>query len=291
MLEYYLKPKTIKEAIELLKQYAKEATIVAGGTDVMVNLKTKKLKARGLISITEIKELVGITSESDGSFCIGACTTMSDITENAALKKAFPILSEAASELGSHSIRNRATIGGSLCNSSPAGELAPVLIALGATLELVGNNTSRKLLVEDFILGPGKNALQEEILTAITIPPRPNHVGKYIKFGTRKSMEISIVSAACVIETSLDKKCTYACLILGAVAPKPLVIPACSESLMGINLTQMDSNLVQKIADAASAAAMPISDIRASAEYRKRTAGVLAKRAIQEAWQKVEGDA
>jgi CO/xanthine dehydrogenase FAD-binding subunit len=282
MIKGYCKPSTIAETLSIMKRYGSKAKLMAGGTDVMVNYNRGKLDFEQLISINGLPELQGIAVTEEDFIRIGANMTLSDIENDDTILTYAPILNEAASQVGSCAIRNRATIGGNLCNASPAGDIAPALMVMDAELELRGANGSRYLPIKEFFLGPAKTVAQEdEILVAVYIPQKKMHKCKFIKLGIRKSMEIAIVSVACVMSVNNDGKCDYARLALGAVAPTPILISTFAKRFEGRHLSDLSESDINQVAVDAAKLCSPISDIRASKEYRKKAAAILSERAIK----------
>lgn len=288
MLVAFHKPESIDKTIQLLVRYGSKAKPIAGGTDVFVNYKSGKADIEHQVSLALLKELMGISRDDNGDIRIGAKVTLAELGKNEIIRMYIPVLAYAAEEVGCNSIRNRATIGGNLCNASPAGDIAPALIALNGIIEIIGPQGKRFIPAGDFFVGPGETVLNiDEIMVAVHVSIREKLGGSYIKLGIRKSMEISIASAACVVEAASDGTCTSARLVLGAVAPVPMLITECSELLEGKKLESIDAELIKQVAAMAEARTTPISDIRASAAYRKRMSFVLSQRAILSAIERI----
>lgn len=263
----YLEPRTVEEAASLLVQYQDRVKVIAGGTDLINQIRLKKIKPQYVMDISYIPGLDHIQYDAEGQLSIGALATIRSLEMSAEIQKRHPVISQAAALLGSMAIRNVGTIGGNLCNASPSAETAPSLIGLGAIVKLVGSHGGRTVALEEFFTGPGETVLQTgELMIEIQVPPMSSHTkGVYLKHMTRGTANPAIVGVA-VIVTMYRKKCIEAKLVLGAVAPTPIRAKKAEEILRG---EEMDDALIQKVAQAASEESSPISDVRASAEYRK----------------------
>lgn len=272
----YFSPSTIAEGISFLRNYP-AATIFAGGTDLLVSMEYKKVKPKVILDLKGISELNYLKLEED-TLTIGAMTTIADIEENDYMRKYYPILADAASKLGAWQIRNTATIGGNLCNAAPSAELTPPLIVLNSKVTIIGPNGERKLPLEEFFLGPGKTVLKEtEILKEIEIPkPSPNAIGAYGCRKWRRTMDVAIVNLAVLLE--LDGKVIKdARVCLGAVAPTAFRSTKTEETLIG---KVLDEELITRVSEIAADDSKPITDVRASADYRKAMVKVYMKRAL-----------
>jgi carbon-monoxide dehydrogenase medium subunit len=267
----------LHEAAGLLSSYGEKAKIIAGGTDLLVQ---KPAGVECLIDLSNLN-LNFIHREKD-RVVIGALTILNDIECSPVLLSGPQrIIAEAASVLATPTIRNRATIGGNLCNASPAADLPPALMALDATVKIVGLNGSRVLPVADFFRGVNKTDLgAEEFLEEVSIPEGPVNAGaSFQKLRHHQtSIDIAIVNAAAML-TCKREICTEARIALGAVAETPIYAREAEALIMG---KKIDSEIIQKAAEIASGEAKPIDDIRASAGYRKRVVAVVVKRALEE---------
>jgi len=276
------RPSSIAETCAILDEYGDTAKLVAGGTDVLVNLRRKRIAPSHLIGIDRGSELDGFQT-GKGEFVVWSLVTAAVLAANRTLKRQFSVLVQAAEELGSPPIRNRATIGGNLVTARPAGDLIPPLLVLDARLNLVSQNGSREIPVERFITGPGQTKIKSnEILSQVVIPrPGPATGGAYIKFGARHSCEISIVSvAAFVALTPAGRRIKSAKIVLGAVAPKPIRCPR-AEDLLGGALP--GEKAFAAAGASAARAARPITDHRGTARYRRQMVEVLTRRALTSA--------
>ncbi len=281
----YFKPKSKEEAMELGKKLGSKAKFLAGGTDLLIMMKEKMIKPDAIIDISDLEELKGIKCEEGKGAEICACTKIADIESSKELKKKYPALTYAASQLGSNQVRVMATLGGNSCHSSPAAETPAPLSALGAKVVVAGLDGEREMSMEDFIHGNRKNDLKEgEILYKFVLPEPAKHSAcRYGHIGLRNAMEIDCANMAANIELEDDKETIKNVkLVMGSVAIRPLVSQAIPSLLKGKKLTD---DLITKTGEAAQNEAKPISDVRASAEYRKDVIGALARRLVKEAYE------
>lgn len=281
----YFKPTSKKEALELVKSQGSKAKVLAGGTDLIIMMKEKMIKPDAIIDISDLEELKGIKCEAGKGAEIFACTKIADIEASKELGEKYPALTYAASQLGSNQVRVMATLGGNCCHSSPAAETPAPLSALGAKVVISGLEGDREVAVEDFIHGNRKNDLKEgEILYKFIFPEPAKHSAcRYGHIGLRNAMEIDCANMAANIELEDDKATIKNVkLVMGSVSIKPLVSQAVPNLLKGQKLTD---ELVIKAGEAAQSEAKPISDVRASAEYRKEVIGALARKLVKEAYE------
>jgi len=279
----YLEPETIEEALAMLSKHGGKSKIIAGGTDLMLQMRLKRIKPEYVIDITEIPGLDYITFDDKQGLRLGALTTIRALETSVELKKKFPIISQAAGQLGSVAIRNVATLGGNLCNALPSAETAQVLVALSAQVRSVGPGGERTLPLEDFFTGVGETVLKpDELLLEIMVPgPAPHTSGIYIKHAARGSIDLAIVNIAVVMTMEPDKKgCNDARIVLGAVAPTPLRARKAEDVLKGKTI---DEGLIDRAAQVASDESHPRrGSIRGSYEYKKEMVRVLTGRALRE---------
>lgn len=272
----YETPDTLEAAAKLLATASGDARVLAGGTDLLVQMRAEVLSPTLIVDIKRIAETRSI-KEENGGFRIGAAVTGAELKENAKLKAAWPGLIEAANLIGSTQVQGRCTMGGNLCNGSPAADSVPGLIAAGAVATIVGPNGRRDLKVEDVMLAPRKLALQKgEIIASFFIPAKAPHSGDaYLRFIPRTEMDIAVVG--CGIALTLDNSgtCTAARVSLGAVAARPLLVADGAKALIG---SKVDDAALAKLDAAARAACNPIDDKRGTKEFRIDVAGVLARR-------------
>jgi carbon-monoxide dehydrogenase medium subunit len=286
----YLTPNNVEDCIGLLSQHGQRAKVIAGGTDLMPQMKWGEIKPEFVISLSQIPDLFDIEFVKSSGLRLGALTTIAEIEHSNIINQYYPILAQAASVLGSMEIRNRGTLGGNLCNAAPSADMAPALLVLGARAVIASRGGEREVSLEDFFRGPGKTMLsQDEILVRLEVPPvKPQTGGEYIKLGIRKSMDIAVVGvAASITLDEKDKTCEEARLALGAVAPTPIRARKAEDVLRG---KKLDDGVIASAAETASNDAAPVTDIRASNEYRKEMVGVLTRRAIQKAVQNIEAN-
>ncbi len=273
----YEAPSTIDQAVALLAGESGEARVLAGGTDLLVQLRTDLVDPVLLVDIKGIPELKEIKEEG-GGFRVGAAVPGAELKEHPRLKSVWPGVVEAANLIGSTQIQGRATMGGNLCNGSPAADSVPALIAAGAKASIVGPMGRRELPVEDVMLAPRKLALEKgEIIASFLLPARPARTGDaYLRFIPRTEMDIAVVGCGVCLTLDAGGTCTAARVSLGAVAPRPLLVADAAKALIG---TKVDEPALQKLDAAARAACQPIDDKRGTKEYRIKVAGVLARRA------------
>ncbi len=273
----YQAPGSVDEAVALLADANGAARVLAGGTDLLVQLRLGMISPDVVVDIKKIAETQGITSNGDG-FCIGASVPGAELGENAELKAAYPGVVEGAELIGSTQVQGRATMAGNLCNASPAADSVPALIAAGATCTVAGPDGRREVPVRDVPTGPGQTSLSKgEFIVNIRLPARPANSGDaYLRMIPRTEMDIAIVGAGVNLVLDDSGTCTAATVVLGAVGPTTITVADAGTALVG---TKVDDAALAAVAAAASAAATPISDKRGTAEYRTKVAGVMASRA------------
>jgi len=275
----YEAPSSLDQAVALLAEAQGEARVLAGGTDLLVQMRTDLIEPQLLVDVKGIAELRRITEE-DGGFRIGAAVSGAELKEHPRLKAAWPGVVEAANLIGSTQIQGRATMGGNLCNGSPAADSVPALIAAAAKASIVGPRGRRDVPVEDIMVGPRKlSLLKGEIIASFLLPAKRARSGDaYLRFIPRTEMDIAVVG--CGICLTLDAKgtCSAARVALGAVAARPLLVAPAAAALIG---SKLDEPAMHKLDAAARAACQPIDDKRGTKEYRIKVAGVLARRAAQ----------
>jgi carbon-monoxide dehydrogenase medium subunit len=283
----YEAPETVKGAVKLLAGAKGRARILAGGTDLLVQMHSGMAEPDLVVDIKRIAGLRTIKKEA-GGFRIGAAVPSAVMGEHAGVKKAWPGVVEAAGLIGSTQIQGRATIVGNLCNASPAADSVPAMVAAGAKARIVGPKKRRDVPVEKVVSGPGKTALgRGEFVESIFLPKRKARSGDaYLRFIPRTEMDIAAASAG--VSLTLDRKgvCTAARVVLGAVGPRVILVTAAAKALIG---TSLDKAALEKLAAACSAAARPIDDKRGTIEFRKHVVGVLARRAALIARDRAKG--
>ena len=273
----YHAPATVKDAVKLLASSKGSTQILAGGTDLLVRMRSGFSEPETIIDIKRISPMCKITRDGKG-FSIGAAVSSSEMSENAALAKAWPGVVESAALIGSTQIQGRATIAGNLCNASPAADSVPAMVAAGAKALIRGPKGKRKVAVEKICKSPGKTILKKgELLEAILLPAKPARTGDaYLRFIPRTEMDIAVAGAGICVTLDAKGVCTAARVCLGAVAPTVLLVARAAKALVG---TRIDDTALDALAAACSTAARPIDDKRGTKEFRTHIAGVLARRA------------
>ncbi len=281
----YFEPGTIEEATSLLAKYGENAKVIAGGTDLLVKMKKREVKPEYLVNVKKIRNLNFITEEG-GLLRIGATTSLRKIEKSQLVKEKYLVLFEAVRSIGTVQIRNMGTIGGNICNASPAADTASALLSLDARVKISSSQGGRTIPLEKLFTGPGKTVLSsDELLTEIQIPSLPPSTGSTFLKIARVRADIAKINVATVIGRKGDI-CKFCRIALGAVAPTPIRMRRAEEMLNG---KKFEEKLVEEIAQGISEETRPISDVRSTAEYRKDVSEVLVKRAINIAWRKSGG--
>jgi carbon-monoxide dehydrogenase medium subunit len=278
----YLEPESIEEALTILSQYQGKSKIIAGGTDLMLQIRNKAVKPEYVVDITRIPGLDHITFDDQQGLRLGALTTIRALETSVELQRMYPIISQAAGQLGSVAIRNVATVGGNLCNALPSAETSQALLALSARVRVVGPGGERTIPLEGFFTGVGKTLLRpDELLLEILVPESPPHTsGIYIKHSPRGPIDLAIVNITVLMTMEQDHRvCRDAKIVLGAVSPTPLRAKKAENMLKG---KRVDGALIDRAAQVASDEAHPRQgSIRGSFEYKKEMVKVLTGRAIR----------
>ena len=284
----YKSPNSIEEATALLAAANGNARILAGGTDLLVQIRGGFADPELIIDVKNIPELRAITSGSDG-IQIGAAVSGAELGEHPIVSKVWPGVVEATELIGSTQIQGRASLGGNLCNASPAADTVPALVAAGATCRVAGSKGERTVPVEEITTGPGSTSLgNDEFVVDFSFPTRPEHSGDaYLRFIPRTEMDIAVVGAGVSLTLAEDGSCKTARVSLGAVAPTVVVLEEGANALIG---TKLDEDALGKLDIAARAACNPIDDKRGTVEFRTDVAGVLAKRAALIAKERAEAN-
>lgn len=283
----YAAPTTLAQATQAL-QGASDAKILAGGTDLLVQMKLGIREPGLVVDIKRIPELTAF-SISENGLHLGAALPSAILHDDAQVRARYPGFMEALGLIGSSQVQGRCSAGGNLCNASPAADSVPALIVNRAVCNILGPAGERSVAVEAFTTGPGKNCLADgEILVSIDLPlPAPRSSDAYLRFIPRTEMDIAVAGAAVALTLDAAGVCTAARVAIGAVAPTALLVPAAAEALVG---TALDDDALANAAAAASAAASPITDKRGTAEYRKKVVGVLVRRAAVIAKARIEAN-
>ena len=278
----YARAESVEEAVNLLRDGGDGARPLAGGTDVIVQARERTRDIDLFVDIKHISEVVGIEHGADGSLTIGAATPCYQIYGDESIAEHFPILVDSCSLIGGTAIQGRASLGGNLCNSSPAADGIPSLIVLEAQVEIAGPNGRRTVAVEDFCTAPGRNVLESgEFVVKLHFPaPADGSGARFLRFIPRNEMDIAVANAATQVRLAGDGSVTWARVSVGAIAPTPLLVSEAADALVGQPLSE-DS--IASAAAASSAAANPITDMRGSIRQRVHLAGVLTERTIRQA--------
>ncbi|MCB1368786.1 MAG: xanthine dehydrogenase family protein subunit M [Rhodobacteraceae bacterium] len=285
----YAAPNKARRAVELLAGAKGTARVLAGGTDLLVQMKSGMIAPDLLVDIKNIKDIATIRRGKNG-FRIGAAVSCAVLGECAELVAAWPGVVEAANLIGSTQVQGRCTMTGNLCNASPAADSVPALVAADATARIIGPDGKRECPVQDIPTGPGRTSLAKgEFITALHLPPRPERAGDaYLRFIPRTEMDIAVCSAGVSLTLDKDGRIATARVALGAVAPTVLLVNAAAEAIIG---SKLDDAALAALAAACSAACQPIDDKRGTIEFRTEVAGVLARRAARIAYTRAGGQA
>lgn len=285
----YCAPQTLREAVKLMAEKGEQARMLAGGTDLIVQMRVGRRQPERVVDAKNVPELNELSYGNRRGLRIGAAVACHRIYGDAQIAELYPGLTDSASIIGGIQIQGRASIGGNLCNASPSGDSIPTLIAYGATCEITGPGGKRSLPVEEFCTGPGQNALAAgEILVAVTLPPaRKGSGAHYLRFIPRNEMDIAVVGVGAHVELANRRKdFKSARIALAAVGPVPIFAREASALLEG---REVSDEAVAEAAQAAQAAASPISDMRGTADFRRHLVGVLTKRALNGAILRAKG--
>jgi carbon-monoxide dehydrogenase medium subunit len=275
----YEAPKSLEQALSLLAAAGEKGRVLAGGTDLLIQMRAGIRTPERLIDVKTIPELQVLSFTPHEGLRLGAAVPCYRIVEDPLVKHHYPGLVEAAGLIGSVQIKNRCSVGGNLCNGSPAADTTPALIALGAVCYVASPRGTRTVAVEDFVVSPGRTVLQpDELLVELRIPaPRPHSADCYQRFIPRNEMDIAVVGVGAAVTLEGDV-CTAARIGLGAVAPTPLFAREASAALVG---TPLHDAAIATAAALAQKIARPITDMRGTAEYRLHLVGVLTRRVLQ----------
>jgi carbon-monoxide dehydrogenase medium subunit len=273
-------PTTVAEAVALLAERGDRARPLAGGTDILVQLREGRRNHDLIVDVKQIAELNELSFDAQKGLRFGAAVPCYRLAEHPGLARAYPGLIDAVALIGGTQIQSRASVGGNLCNASPAADTIPTLIAAAAVAVIAGPAGRREVPVEAFCTGPGRTVLARgEILVSLRLPPPKPHTGSaYLRFIPRNEMDIAVVGAGVSVSLNSERsQCVAARVALAAVAPTPLLVPDASAALVGRPPLSAD---VEQAARMAQAAARPISDMRGDADYRRHLVGVLTRRAL-----------
>lgn len=277
----YLAPRTVEEAVFLLSRHDGQAKVIAGGTDLLHEMKRREATPQYLVGLKNIPGLDYVDYDEAQGLRFGPLVTIHAIENSPLVRDKFPVLYQAASRMASAQVRNLGTVVGNLCSAVPSADMAPGLIVLGASLKIVNLKDERIIAVENFFTGPSQSVLaHDELVVAVQVPNPPPHSGMaYLKHTIRSAMELAIVGVAALV-TLQGRVCSEVKIALGAVAPTPIMATKAESVLRG---KPFSANLVKQAAEVAAAEARPISDIRGTAEYRREMTRVLTQRALVQA--------
>lgn len=285
----YARPKTLQEAVRLLKEGGPTARVLAGGTDIIVMARERRRDTSVFVDIKGIPEMGVISYDPTSGLTLGAATPLYEIYRDATVNRYYPAIVDSASLIGGTAIQGRASLGGNLCNAGPAADSIPTMIVLEGTANILGPNGERTIAIENFCTAPGRSVLEVgEVVVSMHFPaPKPGSGVRFIRFIPRNEMDIAVVN--CATSLVLDgNNVTSARLSLGAVAPTPLFVPAAGAALAGKPLSDAT---IGAAANAARDAAKPIDDMRGSIRQRKQLSYVLAERTIRDAVHRARGEA
>lgn len=278
----YFEPKSVEETLDLLSRYGEKARLIAGGTDLLVKMKRELLHPEILISLSRVSEL-NFISEDEGSFRIGAATTLFQLEKNPSIGRTLSALYEAVRSMAAPAIRNMGTIGGNLANGSPAADTAPPLQAFGSFLKLKSKDGERTLPLGEFLLGPGKTALSyEEMISEIVVPKPPVNSGSaFLKLG-RVSFDMAKINVAVYLERE-GRRCSLCRISLGSVAPTPIRAFSAEKLAQG---EIFGESLIKAVSLKCQEEIKPIDDVRSTLKYRKAVCPVMVEEALKAAWER-----
>jgi len=285
-LEYYFQPKTVSDAISLLVSHGEAAKILAGGTDLLVLMRSRALRPECIIDITRVPGLDYISYRDEDGLRIGALATLRAVELSKVVRDRYLVLYEAVQQMGSTQVKNMGTVVGNLCRASPSADTAPPLLVLEAEVRIAGPIETRIVPLEGFFIGPGETVLEYyEMVTEIMVPGLPADTGMAFLRATRVAADLAKVNVAAAV-TVKNGACEDARIALGGVAPTPIRARKAEEVLKG---EKLGDGVVQEAAEIAATEIRPIDDVRSSAEYRKELSKVLVRRAIRLSQQRAQG--
>lgn len=279
----YMQARTADEAVALLEEYGQDARLLMGGTDLFPGLREGRIRPRILVDVKELPGMRELDYEEGTGLRVGAAVTMNQLAAHPRVQERYPILAQAAGSVASYQIRNRATIGGNLCNASPCADTAPAVLVLEAEVLLFGPQGERAIAAGDFFLGPGRTSIQPgEFMTGLRVPPAPAGVAaRYLKLGRCRTGDLSLVGVA-VYGFGNGPGTGYGFRIaLGSVAPTPV---RATEAEGYLAAGEAGEEAFEEAAARAMAKASPISDVRGTAEYQRAMVRTLTLRGLREVW-------
>jgi carbon-monoxide dehydrogenase medium subunit len=273
---------TLEDAAAVMRRHAPDARLLAGGTDLLVDLKTRRISVGHVVSLHRIDALRGISETADG-LRVGALTTIAQLDRSPVVRQGYSPLLDATSQMANPQIRNVATVGGNLASAVPCADLPPILTAMNASVVLWSPRRERTVPLDAFFVGVRQTALRKgELLTAILVPELPPRFGAaYARFALRDGNAIAVAAVAASLTLNSDDTVRQARIVLGAVAPTPMLVEPASASLIG---RPLDEDACRRAAAAAMDVAQPICDVRGSIDFRRETVGVLTRRALAAAF-------
>ena len=282
----YHAPADLESACRLLAEHPDSAAVLAGGTDLLADLKQGEAQAEHLVSLKDVEAVRGIDYDREGGLTIGAAVTHNEVARSETVRRLYPGLAEAAASVAGVQVRNRGTIGGNICSAVPSADVPPMLLALDAEFRLAGADGERRLPASEFFLGPRRTALRRgEILAAIHLTPPAEGTGTcYRKFALRDASALAVAGAAAAVVLD-GGRCLEGRIALGAVAPTPMLAARAGELLRS---AEVNEALARKVGAVARAECKPISDIRGSEEFRRKLVEELARRALLEAVERAQ---
>lgn len=277
----YLAPTTVDEAVAALVKGGKDTRVMAGGTDLMVKIRHRALLPKQIVSLKRIAGLDAITFDKKTGLTIGATALLADVANHPMIRRYYPTVAAAAESTANVQVRNMGTVVGNLCNASPSADNAPTLVAMGATVNIIGPAGGRGMPLDEFFRGPGVTALEAgEIVTSVLVPTPPAGMGTaYLSISQRGLLDCSAIGLGAMVTMDGDR-CTDARIVVAACAPVPLRTRGAEKMLIGKKLTD---DLIRQAAQKTSEETSPITDVRASADYRYKVTAVLAIRALTDA--------
>jgi probable selenate reductase FAD-binding subunit len=277
-IKHYFRPASLTEALNLLACYSQSAKVLAGGTDLLIPQALESSPEIVVISLKDIEDLRQITKTAEGDIFVGAMVRHAEVAQSPLVQQYFPALAKASDWVGSRSIRSVATIGGNICNASPSADTAPPLLAYEARVVIESPSGERVVEIGDFFTGPSMTCLQNvEILKGFLLRPKSGWLADYEKIGLRKAMEIAIVNACVAVAKDKQSRCSEIRIALGAVAPTPIRARKAEAILENREMTR---ELIEECAKTAVGETKPISDIRSSADYRRKMTHFLVKKMV-----------
>jgi len=274
----FVEPISVSEACALLEEDPEGSAIFAGGTDILVDLKAGLKHHRRLVSLARIEELRAVELSADGALLIGATATINTVARHEGIAKRFPGINDAAMSLAAEQVRNQATVAGNLCMAVPSADMAPILVAHGASMRVVSPTGERAVPLREFFVGPRETVLEPaDVVVAIDVPPPASGTGDAsLRQGGRVSLSLPMAAVAAVVVMD-GKICREATVALGAVAPTPILATAAGETVAG---KELGEDVLREAGERAAEAAVPIDDLRASKEYRLELVKVLTRRVL-----------